>query len=89
VLLHVRVSTSDIKESAGWEKTHAVLSYLTGPVPSTISVVAGHAKNTYIMRRDRVPIPPELEALVFPWAPVELKRMTEVRSIKKFQILKL
>ena len=58
-----RVSTNDI----------------TGPVNSTISVVAGHAMNTYVMKRGRVPIPHELEDLIFPWLPAELAFVTEVR----------
>ena len=32
---------NDIKESAGWDKSHAVGFYITGSVLSTISVVAG------------------------------------------------
>ena len=76
-----RVSTSDIRETAGWDQSHAVISYLTGPVTSTISVIAGHIMNTYIMRRDRVPVPAKLLELVFPGVPAELERITKVRRV--------
>ena len=74
-----RASTADIKESAGWDKTHAVGSYLTGPVLSTISVVAGHAENTFVMRRGRVSIPKELDDIVLPWVVHDLAAVTKVR----------
>ena len=74
-----RASTADIKESAGWDKTHAVGSYLTGPVLSTISVVAGHEMNTYVMRRGRVSIPKELGEMVLPWVIHDLAAVTKVR----------
>ena len=81
IVVHGRVSTADIKETAGWDRSHAVASYLTDPVLSTISVVAGHVMNTYVMRRDRVPIPQELEDLVMPWVPDRLEMVTKVPSI--------
>lgn len=75
-----RVDTSEIREAAGWDRSHAVLSYLTGPVLAAISVLAGHLKNTFVMRRGRVPDDPELLAMVFPEVPEALREMTEVRS---------
>lgn len=55
-----------------------MISYLTGPVISTISVLAGHLKNTFVMRRGRVPDHPELLAMVFPEVPELLLEMTQV-----------
>lgn len=71
------VDTSEIREAAGWDRSHSVLSYLTGPVLSAISVLAGHLKNTFVMRRGRVPDEPELLAMVFPDVPEMLLEMTE------------
>ncbi len=63
-----------------WNQDHMIISYLHTPPVQGMSAIAGHVRGTYLLARETVEPPRELQDLVWPWAQAEFNKVKQVWS---------